>query len=166
MVQYMTENSLEQLSLFEDFDPEQRALLGELFSPSFEPLGTLLFEQGAPAEHLYLVVDGEVHIQYKPDDGPLLTVARVQANGVVGWSAALGSPFYTSSAECSEDCNLLRVRGEDLRTLYKEHPDTGRKILGRLAAVIAERLRNTHHHVVELLEQGLRVDVKKTIPVS
>ena len=162
----MTDYSLEQLSLFEDFSPEQRALLCELFCPSFKPLGTLLFEQGAPAEHLYLVVDGEVHIQYKPDDGPKLTVARVRENGVVGWSAALGSPLYTSSAECSEDCNLLQVRGEDLRTLYNRHPDTGKKVLERLAAVIAERLRNTHHHVVELLEQGLRVDVNKSVPVS
>jgi hypothetical protein len=58
---------------------------------------------------------------------------------------------------------MLRVRGEDLRTLYARHPDTGQQVLERLAAVIAERLRNTHHHVIELLQQGLRLDVSKSV---
>ena len=162
----MNDYSLDQLTLFQDFSPEQRSLLGKMFQPSHEPAGTQLFEQGASADYLYLVIDGEVQIRYKPDDGPTLTVARVRREGVVGWSAALGSPLYTSSAVCSEECRLLRVRGEDLRLLYAKHPDTGRLVLERLAAVIAERLRNTHHHVVEMLEQGLRVDAHKSIPAS
>lgn len=160
----MIEHSLDQLSLFHDFSPQQRALLHGMFHPSQEPEGTLLFEQGAPAEYLYVVIEGEVHIRYKPDDGPSLTVARITTEGVVGWSATLGSPFYTSSAVCSTDCKMLRVRGEDLRGLYARDPDTGQKVLERLAAVIAERLRNTHRHVIELLEQGLRLDEINSVP--
>ena len=166
MVLFMMDYSLDQLALFQDFNPDQRALLRKLFHSSQAPEGTVLFEQGAPAENLYVVVDGEVHIRYKPDDGPLLTVARVRMEGVVGWSAALGSPLYTSSAVCATDCQMLRVRGEDLRSLYARHPDTGKQFLERLATVIAERLRNTHHQVIELLEQGLSVEINKSIPAS
>ena len=36
-------------------------------------------------------------------------------------------------------------------------------LLERLAAVIAERLRNTHHHVIALLEQGLRIRMHKSV---
>lgn len=162
----MNDYSLDKLNLFRDFSPDQRKLLGKMFQPSHEPAGSLLFEQGSPADYLYLVIDGEVQIRYKPDDGPSLTVARVGREGVVGWSAALGSPLYTSSAVCSEECRMLRVRGEDLRILYAKHPDTGRIVLERLAAVIAERLRNTHHHVIEMLEQGLSVDAQKSVPAS
>jgi CRP-like cAMP-binding protein len=128
-----------------------------------EPAGTVLFEQGDPAVHLYVVTEGEVHIRYKPEDGPALIVARVRTDGVVGWSAALRSPMYTSSAVCSTECYMLRVSGQDLRDLCARHPETGRLILERLAAGIAERLRNTHKHVLELLEQGLRVEVSKPV---
>jgi CRP-like cAMP-binding protein len=146
----------DDVPLFDGLSREQRALLQEIFAASsYEPY-TMLFEQGDPAEHLYVVTQGEVIVNFKPDDGPAITVARVRRNGVVGWSAALGSRTYTSGAQCTEEARLLRVRGADLRRLCEQHPDTGVLILDRLATVIAQRLRNTHDQVVALLELGLR----------
>ncbi|MGW8249787.1 MAG: Crp/Fnr family transcriptional regulator, partial [Anaerolineales bacterium] len=115
----------------------------------------VLFEQGDFAEYLYLVVNGEVTIRYKPEDGAPITITRVRAGGVVGWSAALGNRQYTSGAVCSDYTQMLRVRGRDLKHLCEEHPETGILILERLAWVIAERLRHTHEQVVELLKQGI-----------
>ena len=45
-----------QVTLFEGLSSQQRALLRQIFIPcDFYP-GTMLFEQGDPAEFLYLVV--------------------------------------------------------------------------------------------------------------
>ena len=159
----MSGNIFDELSLFHDLDPGQKALIRHIFQISHEPAGSVIFEQGDPAEYLYVVVDGEVNIRYKPEDGPSIGVARVHHEGVVGWSAALGSPTYTSSAVCATDCQMLRVRGQDLRELCEQDPETGSLILERLAAVIAERLRNTHQTVMDLLEQGLRIDMHKSV---
>jgi CRP-like cAMP-binding protein len=153
----------DRLTLFDDLDSRQSALLRPLFRPFHEPAGTVIFEQGNLAEYLYIVVEGEVNIRYKPDDGPPLTVARVRPQGIVGWSAAIGSPAYTSSAICSQDCQLLGVRGYDLRRLCEQHPETGRVLLERLAALIAVRLHKTNHHVFALLQQGLRLGVDSSI---
>jgi hypothetical protein len=49
---------------------------------------------------------------------------------------------------------MLRVSGRDLRSLYNENADTGILVLERLAEVIADRLDETHDHVVDLLKQG------------
>jgi CRP-like cAMP-binding protein len=104
-----------------------------------------------------------VLIEFKPDDGPVLTIAHIRPDGVVGWSAALGSPEYTSSAICETDCTLLRVSGASLRDLCRKHPETGAILVERLAAVIAKRLRNTHGHVLALLEQGLQPAPQKPV---
>ncbi len=152
----------DHLTLFQGLNGDQMSLVRRLFLPNREIVDTVLFEQGDIAEFLYIVVEGEVHIFYKPEDGPELTVARIRPDGVVGWSSALGRPQYTSSAVCMTDCCLLRVRGRDLRELYAKHPETGKLILERLAAVISERMRNTHQQVISLLEQGLRVDIPET----
>lgn len=158
----MSTDILDQLPLFQGLTLEQRSLLAPLFIPcDFYP-ETMIFEQGDLAEFLYLVAVGEVVVNFKPDDGPPITVARVQPGGVVGWSAALGSRAYTSGAVCSVYTQLLRVRGADLRKLCDQHPETGVLILDRLATVIAQRLSNTHEQVVALLEIGLRSGVDTT----
>lgn len=153
----MTTDFFDRLPLiFGGLSPNQKDVLRSLFIPVECFSGTVLFEQGDPAEHLFLVVSGEVVIRYKPDDGPAITVARVHPGSVVGWSAALGNPAYTSGAICETYTQMLRVRGADLRGLCTYDPDTGYLILERLAKVIAERLRKGQEQVLALLLQGLR----------
>ena len=154
----MSGDIFDQLPLFEGFNRDQRELLRPLFTPVDSYSGTVLFEQGDPAEFLYLVVVGEVIIRFKPEDGPAIVVARVRPGGVVGWSAALGSRAYTSGALCEEYTQMMRLYGKDLRNLCEQNPETGILILERLATVIAERLRNTHEQVMELLRQGLHTN--------
>jgi len=158
----MVNDAFDHLSLFEGLNPAQKDLLMQLFTPCEFLADTMIFAQGDPADYLYVVVEGEVIVSFKPDDGPPITVTRVQPGGVVGWSAALGSRAYTSAGICTTDVQMLRVRGTDLRNLCEKHPDTGLLILDRLANIIAERLRNTHDQVVALLETGLRNGVHST----
>lgn len=151
----MFEDIFDRLPLFKDLSVDQINLLRPLLLPMDCYSGTTLFEQGDPAEYLYLVAVGDVVIHYKPEDGPAILVAHVRPGGIVGWSAALGSRSYTSGATCEVYTQMLRIRGEDLRNLCNEYPETGILVLDRLATVIAERLRNTHDQVMALLLQGL-----------
>lgn len=155
----MSGDLFENLPLFQDLSHDQVALLRELFMPCDIYGGEKIFDQDAPAENLYIVVTGEVVVNFKPYDGPPITVARVLPGGVVGWSAALGSRRYTSSAETAEYSQLLRVRGAELRSLCLQQPQLGELLLDRLAGLIAERLRNTHPQVLALLRMGLNASV-------
>lgn len=151
----MSGDVFEQLPFFHDLSVAQIGTLRSMFIPCERYTGSVLFEQGDPAEYLYLIVSGEVTIYYKPDDGPTMPIARVRSGGVVGWSAVLGNRQYTSEAVCSEYTQMLRVRGRDLRHLCEDNPETGILVLDRLAWVIAERLHNTYEQVMILLKQGL-----------
>ena len=158
----MEANTFTRLFLFRGLTPKHLELLSPLFMPCEFTADSLLFEQGDPADNLFAVVSGEVVVSFKPDDGPCILVARVQPGSIVGWSAALGSRHYTSSAVCTTYTQLLRVRGDDLRRLCLQHPDTGTIILDRLATVIAERLHSTHDLVLSLLQLGLTTTLEKS----
>jgi len=86
----------------------------------------------------------------------------VGKGGVFGWSAAFGTGTYTSGAVCRGNVELLKVKGDDLKTLRQNHPETGILILERLAEVVAERLESstTHSQVVALLEHALKNGVR------
>ena len=151
----MDANLLARFALLEGFSEEETQILYPILDDIPFQAHQTVFEQGVQADYLYFVIDGEVSIRFKPEDGPTLVVADVKEGGVFGWSSALGSAYYTSSAICVKCGTFIRIAGEDLKALCQEHPDTGILILNRLAGVIAQRLRGTHEQVVELLHQGL-----------
>lgn len=128
-----------QLAFFNGLNAREIQLLEPFFAGQMWVAGTTVFEQGDYAEYLYIVVSGEVAIRYKPDDGSIMTVTRVQPGGIFGWSAAMNNPTYTSGAVCTLDSEILRIRGTDLRALCEKQPELGKIILNRLAGVIAER---------------------------
>ena len=158
----MLESIFSQIPIFAGLTPAQLEILEEIFELELCLDDGFIFEQGDIAEYLYIVVEGEVIIYFKPDDGETITVAIIKHGGVFGWSSAFGSDTYTSGASCTANTNLLRVRGKDLKKLHIQHPKMGLLILERLAAVVAERMRNssTHTQVVALLEHALTNGVK------
>ncbi len=145
-----------QLAFFTGLQPADLQLLAPYYAPQAWVAGTVIFEQADYAEYVYLVVRGEVTIRYKPHDGPVMTVTRVQPGGIFGWSAAMNNPAYTSGAVCSLDSEVLRIRGTDLRIICEKNPELGKIILDRLAGVIAERKHIQQGAVTSILANGMR----------
>jgi len=149
------------LAFFAGLSAADIQFLAPYFAPQTWVAGTVVFEQGDYAEFLYLVVSGEVTIRFKPDDGPIMTVTRVQPGGIFGWSAAMGNPAYTSGAVCSMDSEVLHIRGSDLRMLCEKHPALGQVILDRLSAIMTERQKSRQSRVNSMLANGMRQQLSK-----
>jgi CRP-like cAMP-binding protein len=132
----------------------------ELLQPLFEPFscaaGTVVLQQGMPADYLYLIVNGKVEISYKPYDGATITVSHVDRGGLFGWSAVVGSPTYTSSATAIKPLSAMRLRGNDLRQLCIAHPEAGKDIMAQLASSVSSRWANANDQVKSILAQGVR----------
>jgi len=142
--------------LFHELTPQERAQIAPLFRVMVYPGNTIIFTQGFPARYLYLLRQGEVHIRYKPHDGPALTVATIAPGGVFGWSAALMRPTYSSSAITAGKTEVLRLHNQELVRFYQQNPKVGLRLVDILAAAIARRLNSPRQQIVALLEEGLR----------
>ena len=151
----MNTDLLNRFALIEGFTEDQINLLHPLIDDVTFVTDQVIFDQGDQAKFLYFVMEGQVSIRFNPEDGPVLSVAELNEGDVFGWSAAMGSDCYTSGAICTESGIFIRMKGEELKNLCQEHPETGILILNRLASVIAQRLRGTHEQVVALLHRGL-----------
>jgi CRP-like cAMP-binding protein len=146
---------LNKFPFFNGLSKDDVSLLSKKFSRVELPQDTVIFNQGQRADRVYILLSGEVSIRFKPHDGEVIPVAELSEGDAFGWSAALGRDVYTSCAVTTKESTALYISGKDLRDLCITHPETGVLILERLAAVIAERLKNTHEKVVELLWQGV-----------
>jgi signal transduction histidine kinase len=110
--------------------------------------GTLLFSEGAPAEHLYLILAGKVSLEKLVQLGRTGTPRRattgvIGAGQPVGWSALVSPYIYTSSGVCLEETTLIALPGKDMRDLMSEYPEAGLEMINRVAAVIRERLNSS-----------------------
>src|SRR5215210_4962448 len=131
-----------------------------LLKPLFEPYsciaGTSVIQQGAPADYIYLVLEGTAEVSFKPYDGIPITVSHVGKDGLFGWSAVVGSQTYTSSVRAIEKLETLRIRGSELRKLCLDHSDAGKDILERLATGVSSRWENAHEQVKSILASGMK----------
>jgi CRP-like cAMP-binding protein len=109
--------------------------LGIAFRRVDVPARSKICSQGGVAIYLYCLLEGGISLQYKPYDGPRITLTRLHAGDVFGWSAVIGNPTYTSDAVSTTAVHALRVRGAALREMSAQHPAVGAQILEKLGAV-------------------------------
>lgn len=156
--------NLESVPLFKDVDASILHLLEPMFELYARPSGDIIFEQGEPAEFLYLLLEGAVEVLYKPYDGPAITMTNLTPGNFFGWSAAVGNVTYTSSAICKDNCQTLRIFGRDLRDLCVKNPDAGRIILERMAESVSTRWSNAHAQIHSLLNQSMKAKNRVSRP--
>lgn len=150
----MTLQDLASLSLFDDVPDDDLARFARISSVIELQADEQIFAQGEPATKLFILLDGEVAIRFKPGDGEPLTVTVLGRGDVFGWSSALGRSNYTSGAFCTARGRAVLIPGAKFRRLCDDYPKTGIQIIERLADVIAGRLRGTRQAVAELLHNG------------
>jgi CRP/FNR family transcriptional regulator, cyclic AMP receptor protein len=148
-------DKLNQTELFGGMTPEQLTEISRLAVPCHFKQDERVFDQDQYAEYLYIVLKGEVQIRFKPYDGEIITVSKLNEGQVFGWSSVLGRSIYTSAAICTSAAECIRIRGRDILSLSETHPDTGIIIMERLASVIAERLSQTNEQIFKLLTKNL-----------
>jgi CRP/FNR family cyclic AMP-dependent transcriptional regulator len=144
-----------KLTIFQGLEHYQIELLEPVMEECQFPGGCVIFEQGTPADWLYILARGEVIIRFKPYDGPALTVAIIGSGGVFGWSAAMGREVYTSGVITLSEVAAYRISSRSLDQLCDCDPHTGKLLLNRLASAIAERLQGNQQQIYALLSQRI-----------
>lgn len=147
--------TLESVPLFKEVDDYILHLLEPLFEPFSCPAGAAIFEQGEPAHYLYLILEGVVEMLYKPYDGPQLTLINLAQGSIIGWSAVVGNPTYTSGAACKEEVHAIRMSSRDLHQLCASEPDAGRIILNLLADSVSYRWQDAREQIQTLLSSSV-----------
>jgi CRP-like cAMP-binding protein len=135
--------------------PEQYDLLASLFVPVEFPVNRIIFHQGEAALYMYLLVEGEVSIRYKPEDGPQIRLTRLRAGDVFGWSSVVGNASYTSDAIATTQGRALRAPGLEIRNLCAQYPTAGAQVLEKLAIAVAPRWVDSQTQVRHLLRRGM-----------
>lgn len=139
-----------------DLSAEEYGLLARLFTPFDAPAHTQVFKQGETATCLYLILEGNIYLRYKPYDGPKITLTHLHSGDIFGWSAVVGHSTYTSDAISTTAIRTLRLNGKDLRRLCMAHRAAGSRILERLAKSVSPRWVDARQQIRALLQESIQ----------
>ena len=116
---------------------------------AFDP-GALLLAEGDPADTLYLLRRGQVAIEVNSPGRRPIVIETVGPGGVVGWSWLFPPYRWHFDARAVDAVGAVAVDGACLRAKADADDALGHALLGRVAAVLLERLQATRMRVLDL----------------
>ena len=139
---------LKRFHLFAGLPGEVLASIALLAEERTLPDGATLFAEGAPANHLFLILDGQVSLEKRVQLGRTGTPRRapIEVTGAwheVGWSSLVRPYVYTSSGVVQGGATVLAISGDALRQWMIGNPAVGYEILTRIASIIRHRMESS-----------------------
>jgi CRP-like cAMP-binding protein len=114
------------------------------------PAGTVLYREDDKADKLYILVEGEIDIQYTLGSGELRTVDTIVPGELLMWSA-LVEPFRsTAVVTARQDCRLIAVDAERIRSYCDQDPDVTHNMLLHLTQLLSTRLEGARIQLATL----------------
>jgi CRP-like cAMP-binding protein len=117
----------------------------ERFARDFEA-GTVLFEEGQPGEHMYVVTSGQVEIRRKVGEVDRV-LAVLMPGDFFGEMAILNNRPRSATAVTRVESRLLVIEGRMFEAMLRARPEIALRIIKALAT----RLENANQHVELLL---------------
>lgn len=135
---------LKDLTFFEQLPIEQAASVAHVAHEVHFDAGSVILQQGEPAEYVFLTIEGSVILER---DGIVLNV--VGAGEGFGDLSLLPGARYALSARAATHLHVLRLQIDDLADTMLEHPEVAVGVVRALA----RRLREVTEQMVDLNRQ-------------
>ena len=138
--------ALESVPIFDNLLDKELAEVARLTHERTYKKDEYVFKQNAPAEGMYVILDGSVEIK-DPDSGTIF--ASLNAGDFFGELALLDEEPRSASAHATQPARLIGFFRTDLLNLIQRSPELGNKILLNLSRVLGERLRKTNEELAK-----------------
>lgn len=143
--------TLKQVELFQGLTPAQLERLSALCQSQTWARMTVIFEQGDPADTLYIVASGQVDITVQTPDGGNMTAVFLGAGQIIGEMGLVDAGTRSASAIAVEDNTLIySIRAQELERLCEEDTAIGYRLMRNIAQDLSFKLR---HHDTTIAEQ-------------
>ena len=132
-----------QSELFRDMNREfVKEIMDSSSKESFEE-GDVLFQEGGPARHFYIMLKGRVRLRIGEVGQMVHSVSR--AGEGFGWSSLVGRAVYSATAECLAPTKVIKFDNREFEKIVQKDPNNGQMFYRQLARLIGERLVNSYN---------------------
>jgi aspartate ammonia-lyase len=139
---------LSQIELFTDLNEQEIDLLATKFQVKELESGELVFQENAPRNHLYIIVQGKVELFKNTPFGKEKSLRIFEEKDFMGEGSLMDNYPHSTSTRMLEDGIVLKLNRNDFNELTSEKPEISSKIFAKIAQRISKRMRLTTSQVV------------------
>ncbi len=149
----VTAEWLRKAELFGALDNSQLSTLLSQSQVEDFPEGKIIFRQGEPALHLYVLIQGSVELTVKAEEKIDFMTSKIEREGAVFGSPALMEPFrYNVTAVCLKPSKVLVLDGNHIKKAMADDPKMGMEVMNKLASIYFNRLNDLRSGISDLIK--------------
>ncbi|MBN1563439.1 MAG: cyclic nucleotide-binding domain-containing protein [Anaerolineae bacterium] len=140
---------LSRVDIFMELKKTQLELVASICEEKTYQQGDLIFAEHTTGDELYVIAEGEVHIQVDPafvkggGGGGLQTIAILRRGQSFGEVALVDQGIRSAAARsAANNTQLLVIPREKLMLLCDTYPQLGYRLMRNLAEDLAQKMRN------------------------
>lgn len=133
---------LERISIFGGLSEEQTNRILELVNKSLYQDGDQVFAKGDIASDIYIVISGQVRLDFELSDHPLSEIT-FESGSCFGETSLIGIQPHSASTYAVGATQLLSFSGSDLLNLYEQDLELFSLLILNIARESCRRLHST-----------------------
>ena len=140
---------LRRYPFFGPFNDEQLKDIAKIADEATAEAGEELFEECAPADALYLLLEGSVELSYKseeefhPKTSKEFSVGDINPGEVFAISSLISPYVLNATARATRPSKYVKIDSKALREMCEENPRMGYVAMHQVTKTIMERLAYT-----------------------
>ncbi len=147
--------TLRQVGLFQNLSPEDLSKIQQLARTLRVERQAFFFHQGDTANHLYVLLAGQVKLTQLTSEGNQQLLRFIQPGEIFGGIVILGDAAYPASAQAVQDCLVLTWDTETVAQLMEAHPRMAQNALRHLAQRVQELQQRNLELATERVERRI-----------
>jgi len=140
--------------LFASLSVEEMNQISNLASSKTYAADETIFKYNGAGSHVYMLMSGSVYLRL-PANAPdfSFVISKIEMGELFGLSPLLDSPRYTSTAQCTEECEVLAIEAKPFRELLRNNHLVGFNIMNQVAHIYFSRYIAVLKNVQSILNQ-------------
>jgi CRP-like cAMP-binding protein len=144
------EDLIADASVFAGLEPRRLALIAGCAGNAHIRAGTMLFQEGQPADRFFLIRHGAIALEvHSPGTGSHV-IETLGEGEVVGWSWLFKPYRWQFDARAIQPARLVAFDGACLRAKCDADHELGYQLMQRFASAMLERLQATRLQLLDI----------------
>ncbi len=134
------------------------ALLADSVLISHFKAGQVIFREGGPADHFYLIEQGRVVLESGAGYGEPAVIETIGAGDLLGWSWMMPPYVWHFTARAVEPTEAIHFVGSILRQYCEKDHSLGFELHKRMSAVMMKRLQAARKKMLSIHAHGEKLE--------